>query len=74
MLALVKGGSSKFSCPRCKVGTCSFHSPYEFSFEENSVGRSNEYMKGLYAKGKALSKTQALYHQQRHSYHLIKVS
>ncbi|KAI8136857.1 hypothetical protein BJV82DRAFT_629306 [Fennellomyces sp. T-0311] len=75
MLALVKGGSSNFSCPRCKVGTCSFHCQYEFSFDQGkSVGRTKKYMKKLYEKGKSLGKSESLKHGQRHSYHLVEVS
>lgn len=79
MLALVKGGSSAFSCPRCTIPTEAFHLPYEFSFEDaNTAIRTEEHMKNLYAEGKACLKNgqrtvKAAEHERKHSYHLVKV-
>ncbi|KAI8136500.1 hypothetical protein BJV82DRAFT_676262 [Fennellomyces sp. T-0311] len=78
MLALVKGGSSVCSCPRCTTPTESFHLPYTFSFEDDTTAaRSKEHMKSLYKEGKKKFKdgqktAKATEHERENSFHIVK--
>ncbi|KAI9273132.1 hypothetical protein BDA99DRAFT_533951 [Phascolomyces articulosus] len=56
MIAIVKNGQTKFSCPRCLLPTAHFHLPYQPENVQNNgvILRSKEFMEAIYKHGKTM--------------------